>query len=90
MHPYIKKLQSKPHHVKKRIITLALIVSMSLVSLVWFYNLNDRLGDGKLTEKSRDDVKPFSMLGESMSNTVKNISASVGNISNIKDQLNKN
>ena len=87
MHPYIKKLRSKPEHVKKSILAFALVVSMSLVSLVWFYNIGDRFGDKKMAEKTREDVKPFTLLGDSISNTVKDISASVSNAPSIKDKM---
>lgn len=86
MHPYIKKLRSKPDHIKKSILAFALIVSMSLVSMVWFFSLGNRFNN-KTAEKTREDVKPFSMLGDSISNAVNNISASVGNISGIKDKI---
>jgi hypothetical protein len=90
MYQYIKKLKSKPDHVKKSILLFALIFSMSLVSIVWFYNLEDRFDSKKVTEKSREDVKPFSLLIDSISNTVKNISASVGSAPSIKDKINQN
>ena len=86
MHPYIKKLRSKPDHIKKSILAFALIVSMSLVSMVWFFSLGNRFNN-KTAEKTREDIKPFSMLGDSISNAVKNISASVGNISVVKDKM---
>lgn len=87
MHPYIKKLRSKPDHVKKGILTLALVVSMFLVSIVWFYNLGDRFDKQKVAEESRDDVKPFTLLTNSVSDAFGNISASVGNFSSIKDKM---
>lgn len=88
MHPYIKKIRSKPEHVKKSILALALIVSMSLVSFIWIYNIQDRFSDDKkIAEKSREDVKPFTLLTNSISDTWENIGASVGNVSSIKNKL---
>jgi hypothetical protein len=87
MHPYIKKLRSKPEHVKKSILFVALAVSMTLVFLIWSFNLNDRFEKQKVVEKSREDVKPFSMLIDSISSTIGNISKSVSSAPSIKEKV---
>lgn len=87
MKEYIKKLQLKSEDARKQILVASLTVSMSLIAVVWMYSLGG-LFSGKSTEvaKSDNEVKPFTMLSNSISSTYQNISASVGKIKNKKDQ----
>lgn len=85
---YIKKAKEKPEHARKRILTIWLIVCMSIVFLIWFYNLGLRFNKST-ADKTRDDVKPFKMFGESISSTFDNINNSLDKISPVKDEINK-
>jgi hypothetical protein len=80
MRTYIKKLQTKSETSRKQILFVALIVSMFLVGSIWIYSLTNRFDD-KVQVKAKEDIKPFALFGDSISNTYKNITASVGNIS---------
>ena len=79
MRAYIKKLQSKSESTRKQIFAGALIVSMSLVAFVWVSSLGYKFSNNN-QEKVADDIKPFSMFGKTIADTVSNVSASVGNI----------
>jgi len=80
MRTYIKKLQTKSEDSRKQILFVALVVSMFLVGSIWVYSLTNRFDD-KVQVKAKEDIKPFALFSDSISNTYKNITASVGNIS---------
>jgi len=80
MRTYIKKLQSKPEHVRKQIFLGSIIVSMAFVSFVWVGTLGYKF-NRETAIKAEEDIKPFALFGKSISSTYGNIKASVGNIS---------
>ncbi|MFA6392564.1 MAG: hypothetical protein WCW54_00555 [Candidatus Paceibacterota bacterium] len=79
MRAYIKKLQSKSEETRKLIFVAVLILCMSFVSFIWIYNLGTRFGNGKVAEQTNKDIKPFQLFKNSLSDTFKNIGASVAN-----------
>lgn len=81
MRKYIKKLQSKSEDTRKLIFVGSLIVCMSFVSFIWIYNLGNRFGNPQVKEQANADIKPFKLFSNSISDTYKNVSASVGKIS---------
>jgi len=85
MRAHIKKLQSKSEDTRKLIFAGTMIVCMSLVSLVWIYGLGVRFGNPEVKIQANEDIKPFKMFGDSISSTLKNVSASVGSIDMKKD-----
>jgi hypothetical protein len=87
MHNYIKKLQSKNENTRKQILIVSMVVSMVVVGSVWIYGLSTRFGP-QTVAKVNEDVKPFKLFGDSLAETYKNISASVGNISSISSKNN--
>lgn len=88
MKEYIKKIQAKPEPVRKQILVGSLIVLMSLVCLVWVGSLGYRFGNNeKETAEVDNGAKPFALLGETITDTYNNITASVGNISDTKKQI---
>ncbi|NVN97630.1 hypothetical protein HXX01_05420 [Candidatus Nomurabacteria bacterium] len=88
MRQYIKKLQSKNEDTRKLIMVGSLIVCMALVSFIWIYNLGTRFGDPKVATQTNEDIKPFKLFSNSLSDTYKNISASVGK-AKISDEAQK-
>jgi hypothetical protein len=85
MNSYIKKLQSKKEDTRKLIFFGSLAVCMSLVGFIWVYSLGVRFGNPKVAVQADEDIKPFKLFTNSISDTFKNISASVGSINNKKD-----
>ena len=85
MRAYIKKLQSKSEDTRKLMFVGSLIVCMSFVSFIWIYNLGTRFGNPKVAEQTNEDIKPFKLFGDSISNTYKDMSASVGKITSKKE-----
>lgn len=77
MRAYIKKLQAKDEDTRKRILVGSMIGSMAFVVFVWVYGLGVRFGNPEIRQQSNEDIKPFKLFGNSLSNTYKNISASV-------------
>jgi hypothetical protein len=86
MRKYIRKLQSKPKDYRKKVMVVAMCISMVLVVSVWVYDLSDDSKDVSKDQVS-DSVKPFKLFGNSISSAYQNITASVGNISSIKKQV---
>ena len=84
MREYIKKLQTKNEQSRKQILFVTLAICMSLVIGIWVYTLTSSF-DEKVQAKASDDIKPFALLGDSISNTYKNITASVGSISSVSN-----
>ena len=82
MRTYIKKLQMKPENTRKQIFFGSLVVCMSFVVLVWVNTLGYKFGeDGTVATKVQEDIKPFALFGQTITNTYDNVTASVGNIS---------
>lgn len=79
MYSYIKKLQTKKEDTRKQILAGSLIISMSFVFLVWISTFGQK-AETKIAKETEEEVKPFSLLSKSFSETYNNISASVGNI----------
>lgn len=88
MRTYIKKLQSKSIDSRKQILVGSLIVCMSFVALVWVNSLGYKFNKEK-TAKVEEGVKPFALFGQSISNTYKDITASVGNVKTLKEGKSK-
>jgi hypothetical protein len=88
MRRYIKKLQSKHEDTRKQILFGSLIVCMSFVCLLWVSSLGYKFGSANIV-KTEKDIEPFALFGQSITDTVNNVTASVGNISSIKKEENK-
>lgn len=80
MKKYIKKVREKSENERKRLLFVWMAISMSLVVLVWFYSLGHRFNE-RVSEKAREDIKPFKMLGNSLSGTIKDVESQLGKIS---------
>lgn len=71
-------------------LAISMIVSMSLVGLIWVAGITGRKGEyRKNVVGVEETIKPFSMFGQSMKETYSDLSASLGNLGktfkNIKD-----
>ena len=86
MRQYIKKLQSKPEIVRKQMMYGFIAVSMSIVVLIFLSTLGHRFGPQNIA-KVKEDIKPFALFGQAVSDTYGNISASVGSIKSIDKQI---
>lgn len=80
MRTYIRKLQGKPEHVRKQILFGSLVVCMLFVVSVWVGSLGYKFNKNN-SAKVQEDIKPFALFGQTISNTYNNISASVGSAS---------
>lgn len=82
MKEYIRKLKTKDESLRKQIVILSVVVCMVFVVSIWIFSLGGRLNDKKLaTDKSDNSIGFFSSLKESLGDTYKSITASVGNVS---------
>lgn len=83
MRTYIKKLQDKPEHVRRRIMVVTLVLSMAVVSSVWIYGMDYRFSEKKAEQIAKEEngvSKPFALFGNSINTAYKNITASVGTV----------
>lgn len=78
MRQYIKKLQGKEEYKRKQIFVGVMTVCMSFVVFVWMYGLGVRFGNPEIKTQTEEDIKPFKLFSNSLSDTFNNISASVG------------
>ncbi len=78
MQSYIKKLQSKPEEVRQRILVVSMLLVMTVVVMVWVYDMTGRLSSGSISEQASSDAKPFTLFFNSLSNLY-NQDASAGN-----------
>lgn len=79
MRKYIKHIQSKPEPVRKKLLIISMTASTVLVGIVWMFSIY-RTVNPSVSENTPNTITPFKLFGESVSQTYKNISASVGNI----------
>lgn len=84
MNQYIQKIREKPENERKQYAMLWTIISMAVVGSLWIYSISHRF-DSRISEQTKEDVKPFSIFSKTISNTYNSISASVGNINQIKE-----
>lgn len=82
-HKYIKHLQSKPIEHKKQIIAVGMIMSSFVVIGAFYLNINNAFSQNTNQVSVNDDIGPFKLFKNSISNTYSNLTASVGNIKNI-------
>lgn len=88
MRAYIKKLQSKSEIARKQIFIGSLVVCMSVVGVVWISSLGYKFNK-ESTAKAQEDIKPFALFSQTISETYDNVTASVGNISTKKTEEKK-
>lgn len=83
MRVYIKKLQSKPEETRKQILVGSLVISMSLVGVIWISSLSYKFSKENVVTKtqSQNVARPFALFGQTIKDTYSNVTASVGNIS---------
>lgn len=87
MKEYIKKLQAKDEGARKRIVFAYMVVSVILVVGIWAYDLGSRFDRLSQKEQKPDQEvvakeegkKPLSIFKDSLVNTYRNITASIGN-----------
>ena len=77
MYSYIRKLRSKSEQSRKQIFALTMIGSMAFVVFIWIYGLNAKFSSPKVKDQVSQDIKPFKLFANSLSNTYENISANV-------------
>jgi hypothetical protein len=86
MREYIKKLQSKSEESRKSIMVVSLIVAMFFVGAIWVGSFNYKFnGNSKVVKEEAEGTKPFALFGETINDTYKSITASVGSIPSIKN-----
>ena len=88
MYTYIKNLQNKEEITRKQILIGSLVVCMSLVGFLWISTLGSSFKKDDVAKK-QEDIKPFALLGQSISDTVGNVTASVGKIPALNKEVKK-
>jgi hypothetical protein len=89
---YIRHLRTKPEETKKQIVLVALVITMSIVVIIWLATLGGNNAKTKEPKAKEDNgPSPFSILTSSFSETFKDIKSSVSeiNLSGLKEDLEK-
>lgn len=82
MKEYIKKIQSKPEHIRKQHLWLYVVSFMIIITGIWVFSLNNRFTPKEENVSGEsNNIKPFKVFGETLKNSFKDITASVGSIS---------
>lgn len=69
MKKYLEQLQTKPHHVKKRVVVAATIFISGLIVIFWMITLGVKFSSPAQKSEFERSVRPFQMIGESFKNT---------------------
>lgn len=85
---YIQNLKSKPEADRKRFAQTATIACMVIVGSVWLYGLTNHLSKPEIAIQTEKDIKPFTVLANSLKDTYNNISASVGDAKSVSGVIN--
>ncbi|HPK14222.1 MAG TPA: hypothetical protein PLB93_01780 [Candidatus Paceibacterota bacterium] len=89
---FIRRIRSKKEETRKMMLAVSMIVSMSLVGLIWVVGITNpkREKDEKVVGVE-ETLKPFSMFGESIKDKYQDLSASLGDlgktVKNIKEGI---
>lgn len=93
MEKFISNLREKPENHKKRILFMSLIVSMFIIVGLWVYSLTHSFSPKQVVQETKEDAKPFNLLGLKFKDMYQNITASAGkakiNISKNETTVNK-
>jgi len=78
---FIRRIRSKREETRKMMLAVSMIVSMSLVGLIWVVGITNpkREKDEKVVGVE-ETLKPFSMFGESIKDKYQDLSASLGDL----------
>jgi len=90
MKEYIKKIQSKPEHVRKQYLWIYVVLSMVIVGGIWSFSLTNRFGEKKEVAQKSEETGPFKLFGETIRNTVSGVTASVGSIKSSSMEVESN
>ena len=74
---HIKKVQSKPRHIREQYLWIYLIIIMVVISAIWILSLSFRFKDHTTTQK-KEATKPFQLFGNAVKNVSQNMTASAG------------
>ncbi len=87
MEKFISNLREKPESHRKKILFVSLAIIMTLIVSLWIYGLTHRFTKKEVVQETKEDIKPFKLLGSKFQNIFQNMTASAGkaNIKNTKD-----
>ena len=78
---FIRRIRSKGEETRKMMLAVSMIVSMSLVGLIWVVGI---MGGKKAPDEKvvgvEETLKPFSLFGESIKDKYQDLSASLGDL----------
>lgn len=89
---FIRRIRSKGEETRKMMLAVSMIVSMSLVGLIWVVGItNPKREKNEKVVGVEETLKPFSMFGESIKESYQDLSANLGDLGsmfkNIKDGM---
>ena len=74
MRKIIHRLRQRPEEEKRQILHISIIIIAIALIVLWVFSLNKTLSTPETKEKFKNDLKPFSILKNNLSEGFKNVS----------------
>ena len=74
MRKTIHKLRQRPEEERRHILHISIIIIAIIMILLWAYSLGRNLSQPEVKEKVKQDLQPFSVLKDNLSEGYKSVS----------------
>ncbi|HPS21291.1 MAG TPA: hypothetical protein PLO44_00565 [Candidatus Paceibacterota bacterium] len=74
MRKTIHKLRQKPEEERRHILHISIIIIAIVMILLWAFSLGKNLSQPEVKEKVKQDLQPFSVLKDNLSEGYKSVS----------------
>lgn len=74
MRKTIHKLRQKPKEERRHILHISIIIIAIVMILLWSFSLGKNLSQPEVKEKVKQDLQPFSVLKDNLSEGYKSVS----------------
>lgn len=71
---HIKKIRQQPEHIRRSILHVAIVILAVILFFLWIYSLGTGMGSDDAKAKAIQEVKPFSVLKDNITEQFNNIS----------------
>ena len=70
---HIRKIRQQPEHVRRHILHILIVICGVILVLLWIYSLSTTLTNSDTQAKMSQDLKPFAVLKDNMTEGYQNI-----------------
>jgi len=71
---HVKKIRQQPEHIRRSILHIVVLIFAVILFFLWVYSLGTGMGSEDAKAKAIQQVKPFSVLKENITEQYNNIS----------------